>query len=60
MTVDWDSFQKCPVCAAEIGEACAALMAVIVGSTPLKTEAAAPHTGRKLRAGYARTGGDDG
>jgi hypothetical protein len=26
-------------------------MSVIVGSTPLKTEATRPHTGRKLRAG---------
>lgn len=54
MTVDWDRLQKCPVCAAEIGEACAAMFSVIVGSTPLKTEATVPHTGRKLRAGYAR------
>jgi len=42
VTVDWDRFQKCPVCAAEIGEACAAMFSVIVGTTPLKTEATAP------------------
>lgn len=60
MTVDWEQWQKCPVCAAELGEPCAALMAVIVGSTPLKTVATHPHTGRKLRAAAARTGGGDG
>ena len=54
MTVDWERYQKCPVCAAEIGEACAAMFSVIVGTTPLKTEATRPHTGRKLRAEAAR------
>lgn len=54
MTVDWERYRACPVCAAELGESCAALLKVIVGSTPLKTEATAPHSGRKLRAVYGR------
>lgn len=51
MSVDWERYQKCPVCAAELGEPCAALVAVIVGCTPLKTLATRPHSTRKLRAG---------
>lgn len=49
--VDWEAYQKCPVCAAPLGEPCTALASVIVGSTPLKMAATRPHTGRKLRAG---------
>lgn len=58
MSVDWKLYQQCPVCDAGLGEPCAALLAVIVGCTPLKTEATQPHTGRKLTAAGARTGGD--
>ncbi len=60
MTVEWDRYRACPVCAAGLGEPCAALMAVIVGTTPLKTEATRPHTGRKLRAEAAREEADRG
>lgn len=48
--VDWSRWQKCPVCAAPLGEPCVALAAVIVGATPLRMKATAPHAGRKLRA----------
>ena len=60
MSVDWEMYQKCPVCAAGLGEPCAALLVVIVGCTSLKTEATQPHTGRKLTAAAAREGGDRG
>lgn len=45
---DWNAFQKCPVCGAEIGVACFSLSGTRTGST------GRPHAGRKLRAGYAR------
>jgi len=60
VSVDWEMYQKCPVCAAGLGEPCAALLAVIVGCTPLKTEATRPHSTRKLRAAAARAGGSHG
>ncbi len=51
MTVDWDSFQKCPVCAAELGKPCMAFLGVVAGVGAIEEEAVKPHTGRELRAG---------
>jgi hypothetical protein len=36
------------------------MLRVIVGTTPLLTEATVPHTGRKLTAAAARAEGDRG
>ena len=58
MSTDWECYQKCQVCGAPLGEPCASMLRVIVGTTPLLTEATAPHTGRKLTAAAAREGGD--
>lgn len=48
--VDWNDFQKCPACAAEIGQACTTLSGVAY-SKPVRVDADQPHGGRKLRAG---------
>lgn len=55
----WDRYQLCPVCGAAIGVACSNLTGVADG-VPVKVDRAEAHAKRKLRAGYARTGGDRG
>lgn len=48
---DWESFQKCDVCDAELGKPCIKFYAVVAGVAEMVEEAEAPHSGRKLRAG---------
>jgi hypothetical protein len=50
MSTDWDRYQACPVCAAELGQPCAKTRWVVAGLAEVFEEADAPHTGRKLRA----------
>jgi hypothetical protein len=46
---DWDRYQQCPVCFAELGKPCRALSGF--GPTgPISVVAERPHGGRKLRA----------
>jgi hypothetical protein len=56
VTVDWERFQKCPVCSACIGQPCVKLSGWHLAS--IAVEADEPHSTRKLRAEAARTGGD--
>jgi len=56
-TVDWERYQKCPQCGAEIGKPCRTLTSHSVNSgsgAAVVVEADRPHTGRKLRTGYGR------
>jgi len=46
---DWSRYRKCPVCAAEIGEACLALSG-IGPDGEVREEAGRPHGSRKQRA----------
>lgn len=55
--IDWNRYQKCPVCSSGIGEACLELSGLLAASGPVEVPTDRPHGGRKLRAGYARTGG---
>jgi hypothetical protein len=51
--VDWSRYRKCPVGSAEVGKQCLSM----TGNTVLFADR--PHSTRKLRTGYARTGGSD-
>ncbi len=59
MSTDWDRYQACPVCFAELGKPCVDLFGFVVDDglamglegVRITSEAAEPHTGRKLRAG---------
>jgi hypothetical protein len=48
---DWNLYRKCPVCGAEIGQACASLSGTITGGRPdgIRTELEHAHLSRKLR-----------
>jgi hypothetical protein len=58
VTVDWKNYQKCPVCGAPIGEACAAMTCGFVTEAVRITVRDEPHSTRKLTAAAARAGGD--
>lgn len=61
MTVDWENFQKCDVCPAELGKPCMKLTGYNAASGVYDVEfAAEPHSTRKLTAAAARAGGDRG
>lgn len=51
---DWTRFQQCEVCGALLGKPCVKLSGFVVGAGEVAEVADAPHTGRKLRAGYSR------
>lgn len=55
MTVDWEFYQKCPVCKAGLGEPC---MDRSASEGVGQVDRAMPHSTRKLRAAAARAGGD--
>lgn len=50
MTVEWDRYRKCEVCASETGEPCMSLRGLLAGSGPVEEPLDAPHGGRELRA----------
>jgi hypothetical protein len=56
MTVDWDRYQQCDVCPAELGKPCVKLSGWHLASIVI--QAAEPHSTRKLTAAAARAGGD--
>jgi hypothetical protein len=48
----WESFQKCPVCPAELGKPCLKMSGFVVeGAVTIAVEAEEPHSSRKPRAG---------
>lgn len=52
--VDWNSFRKCPVCAAEMGEPCIEFLGryVLEGEIVwVQNDIGVPHRGRKQRTG---------
>ena len=51
--VDWTAYQKCPVCKAELGQACRAMSGRIAGGRPDGKAWPLPHAhaARKRRAG---------
>ncbi len=59
MTTDWDRYQQCPVCFAELCKPCEDLFGYVVDDglatglegVRMTSVAEKPHTGRKLRAG---------
>jgi hypothetical protein len=51
VTVEWEDYQKCPVCFAELGKPCWDVEGFINTGEVVSVEADKPHTGRKLRAG---------
>lgn len=58
MPIIWERYQKCDVCFAPLGKPCTELSGfVVVGDQAVGI--VDPHSTRKLRAGYARTGGRD-
>ena len=52
---DWDLYQQCPHCHAELGKPCRALSG-FGPSGPISVEAKTPHGARKLRAASTRKG----
>jgi hypothetical protein len=54
VTVDWESFLKCPVCGAAIGSPCVSLSGVTGRVVATDVPRDRPHSRRKLRAGYGR------
>lgn len=51
-TIDWERYQQCPVCFAELGKPCMDMTGFNAARGVHDVELAAePHTGRKLRAG---------
>jgi len=55
VSVDWEMYQKCPVCPAELGEPCQKLSGWHLASVVVVAEQ--PHSTRKLRAAAAREAG---
>jgi hypothetical protein len=57
--VDWDRYQQCDVCGRGLGKPCINFAGYVAGAQGgvVEVEADEPHSTRKLRAGYARTGG---
>lgn len=51
--MNWEDFQACPVCGAELGKPCLA-MSGQDESGLVAVAAPRPHGGRKLRAGASR------
>lgn len=54
--VAWETFRRCPVCRAEIGEACRALSGRVAGGRPdgVSTPLAHAHAARKRRTRSVR------
>lgn len=50
-SVDWDAYQKCPGCGAELGQPCRSLTGVTAGVGPVGVLADQPHGTRQRRAG---------
>lgn len=54
MTVDWERYQKCPVCFAKLAKPCVERTWARADGIPVvetENEAAEPHSTRKPRAG---------
>jgi hypothetical protein len=58
VSVDWESYQKCDVCPAELGKPCVKLSGWHLASIVIQADE--PHSTRKLRAEAAREGGERG
>jgi hypothetical protein len=56
--IDWGRYRKCDLCSSQTGEPCLSLRGLLAGSGPVEEPLERPHSGRELRVGYARTGGD--
>jgi hypothetical protein len=60
VSVDWERYQKCPVCGAPLGTSCMTLSGTVVGGRAVdvrEAERDRPHSTRKLRAAAARAVG---